>query len=201
MAKKIFFQSDDYQIEGLFDERPGSRGVVVSHPHPLYGGDMFAAGVESIVHVYWKKGYTTLRFNFRGVGNSQGHYEGGIGEQQDVRGAISYLNEAGVKKIDLAGYSFGAWVNAHALSQGPSVDRMVLVSPPVGFMDFKNVAALDCLKLVVTGSRDTIAPPEMIQKMLPAWNPEARFEIIEGADHFYGGYLERLESVLAGCLT
>lgn len=196
MAEKVTFKSNELLIEGLLDERPGDKGVVISHPHPLYGGNMYAAGVESIVHVYWKKGYTTLRFNFRGVGSSQGSYENGIGEQQDVLAALTFLGETGIKAIDLAGYSFGAWVNAHAILQDTFVERMVMVSPPVGFMDFKEVAAIESLKLVVTGSRDEIAPPELIKKILPAWNPEARFEIIEGADHFYGGYLERLEIVL-----
>jgi len=196
MADRVNFKSNDLLIEGLLDERAGDKGVVISHPHPLYGGNMYAAGVESIVHAYWKKGYTTLRFNFRGVGNSQGRYENGIGEQQDVQAALTFLSETGLKTIDLAGYSFGAWVNAHAILQDTLVERMVMVSPPVGFMDFKEVAAMECLKLVVTGSQDQIAPPELIKKMLPAWNPEASFEVIDGADHFYGGYLERLEIVL-----
>jgi alpha/beta superfamily hydrolase len=196
MAERILFRSDEFQIEGLLDRRTSDSGVVVSHPHPLYGGDMHSAGVESIVHAYRKKGYTTLKFNFRGVGNSQGCYDNGAGEQQDVRSAILCLSEFGLKTIDLAGYSFGAWVNFHAVQQAESVDRMIMVSPPVGFMDFKNVAAIDCLKLVVTGSRDEIAPPELIEKMLPAWNTHAHFEIIRGADHFYSGYFEQLETVL-----
>lgn len=196
MADRVNFKSNDLVIEGLLDERAGDKGVVISHPHPLYGGNMYAAGVESIVHAYWKKGYTTLRFNFRGVGSSQGRYEDGIGEQQDVLAALTFLSETGLATIDLAGYSFGAWVNSHAILQDSVVERMVMVSPPVGFMDFKKVAVIDCLKLVVTGSQDQIAPPELIKKMLPAWNPEAHFEVIEGADHFYGGYLERLEAVL-----
>jgi len=196
MAEKILIQSDNLQIEGLLDRRTTDKGAVISHPHPLYGGNMYAAGVESIVHAYWKKGYTTLRFNFRGVGNSQGLYDNGVGEQQDVLAALSFLSETGTKQIDLAGYSFGAWVNAHAVQQDTPVDRMILVSPPVGFMDFTKIAAIDRLKLVVTGSRDQIAPAEQIKMLLPAWNPEACFEIIEGADHFYGGYLDRLEKIL-----
>ncbi len=196
MAEKILIQSDNLQIEGLLDRRTTDKGAVISHPHPLYGGNMYAAGVESIVHAYWKKGYTTLRFNFRGVGSSQGLYDNGVGEQQDVLAALSFLSETGAKQIDLAGYSFGAWVNAHAVQQDTPVERMVLVSPPVGFMDFTKITAIDCLKLVVTGSQDQIAPAEQIKTLLPSWNPEARFEIIEGADHFYGGYLDRLEKIL-----
>ena len=196
MAEKILIQSDNLQIEGLLDRRTTDKGVVISHPHPLYGGNMYAAGVESIVHAYWKKGYTTLRFNFRGVGNSQGLYDNGVGEQQDVLAALSFLSETGTKQIDLAGYSFGAWVNAHAVQHDTPMERMVLVSPPVGFMDFTKIAAIHRLKLVVTGSRDQIAPAEQIKTLLPSWNPEARFEVIEGADHFYGGYLDRLEKIL-----
>lgn len=196
MAEKILIQSDNLQIEGLLSRRTTDKGAVISHPHPLYGGNMYAAGVESIVHAYWKKGYTTLRFNFRGVGNSQGRYDNGVGEQQDVLAAIAFLSETETKQIDLAGYSFGAWVNAHAVQQNTPVERIVLVSPPVGFMDFTKVAAIDRLKLVVTGSQDQIAPAEQIKTLLPSWNPEARFEIIEGADHFYGGYLDRLEKIL-----
>ncbi len=200
MAEKILIQSDNLQIEGLLDRRTTDKGAVISHPHPLYGGNMYAAGVESIVHAYWKKGYTTLRFNFRGVGNSQGIYDNGIGEQQDVLAALSFLSETETKQIDLAGYSFGAWVNAHAVQQDTPVERIVLVSPPVGFMDFTKITAIDRLKLVVTGSQDQIAPAEQIKTLLPSWNPEARFEIIEGADHFYGGYLDRLEKILDACL-
>ena len=196
MAEKILIQSDNLQIEGLLDRRTTDKGAVISHPHPLYGGNMYAAGVESIVHAYWKKGYTTLRFNFRGVGNSQGLYDNGVGEQQDVLAVLSFLGETGTKQIDLAGYSFGAWVNAHAVQQHTPVERMVLVSPPVGFMDFTKITAIDRLKLVVTGSQDQIAPAEQIKTLLPAWNPEACFEVIEGADHFYGGYLDRLEKIL-----
>jgi alpha/beta superfamily hydrolase len=71
-----------------------------------------------------------------------------------------------------------------------------MVSPPVGFMDFQKVRGINCLKLVITGSRDSIAPRELIQEMQSDWNPDALFEIIQGADHFYGGYFDRLEAVL-----
>jgi len=200
MAKKVNFLSEDYEIEGLFNKRSAENGVVITHPHPLYGGDMYNMVVEAIAHVYHLKAYSTLKFNFRGVGGSQGRYGDGIGEQMDVLAAISYLADTGIKKIDLAGYSFGAWVSAHAGRQEVPVENMVMVSPPVGFMDFLPDLAMDNLKLVVTGSEDNIAPVDLIESMLPAWSPEARFEVIDGADHFYGGYLKDLESVLSSFL-
>jgi alpha/beta superfamily hydrolase len=102
-----------------------------------------------------------------------------------------------MEQIDLTGYSFGAWVNAHAIKEDTLLEQMTMVSPPVGFMDFKSIGRMNSLKLVVTGNRDDIAPAEMVKKMIPIWNPDARFEVIDGADHFYGGYLGQLEEILA----
>lgn len=200
MAKKVTFLSEDYEIEGLFNKRDQDKGVVVTHPHPLYGGDMYNLVVETIVHVYYQKGYSTLKFNFRGIGKSQGEYDNGVGEQKDVLAAIAFLFEMGIKQIDLAGYSFGAWVNAHAIREDAPVQNIMMVSPPVGFMDFQPTSAMSGLKFVVTGSRDDIAPVDIIRKTFPVWNPDARFEVIDGADHFYGGYLGQLESVLSSCI-
>lgn len=200
MVKKVTFLSEDYEIEGLFNKRDQDKGVVVTHPHPLYGGDMYNLVVETIVHVYYQKGYSTLKFNFRGVGKSQGEYDNGIGEQKDVLAAIAFLFETGIKQIDLAGYSFGAWVNAHAIREDAPVQNIMMISPPVGFMDFQPISAMSDLKLVIAGSRDDIAPVDIIRKTLPVWNPDARFEVIDGADHFYGGYLGQLESVLSSSI-
>ncbi len=197
MAEKIRFFSEEYEIEGLLNQRDEKKGVVVTHPHPLYGGDMNNLVVESIVHVYHMKGYSTLKFNFRGVGRSQGAYDNGLGEQKDVLSALSFLADMGMERIDLAGYSFGAWVNAHALQKDTLAKQMIMVSPPVGFMDFKSIATMNTLKFVVTGNRDDIAPADVIEKMMSTWNPNARFEVIDGADHFYGGYLDQLEAVLS----
>ena len=197
MAERISFLSEEYEIEGLLNQRDEKKGVVVTHPHPLYGGDMYNLVVESIVYVYHMKGYSTLKFNFRGVGRSQGAYDNGIGEQKDVLSALSFLSNMGMERIDLAGYSFGAWVNAHAIQKDTLTKQMIMVSPPVGFMDFNSIVTMDTLKFVVTGNRDDIAPAAVIEKMIPIWNPNARFEVIDGADHFYGGYLNQLESVLS----
>jgi alpha/beta superfamily hydrolase len=196
MVKKVRFFSENFEIEGLFSKKDEKKGVVVTHPHPLYGGDMYNLVVETIVHVYSIKGYSTLKFNFRGVGRSQGTYDNGDGEQKDVLAALSFLGDMGMEQIDLAGYSFGAWVNAHAVQEDVAVKNMVMISPPAGFMDFSTIGPMERLKLVVTGSRDDIAPADVVKQMCSVWNPNARFVVIDGADHFYGGYLNQLEAVL-----
>lgn len=201
MEKTATFISDRLEIEGRLAAGDLHKGVVITHPHPLYGGDMHNNVVAAVGRAYQKIGSTTLKFNFRGVGGSQGNYSDGIGEQEDVRAAVAYLADIGIRQIDLAGYSFGAWVNALAVNDGLKVDNLIMVSPPVAFIDFKSISDLSSLKLIITGSRDDIAPADKVEKLYPAWNPTAEFEVISGADHFYGGYQDKLEAVLADFLT
>ena len=114
--ERVFFQSGEIKLEGLYQNFTGNNALIVSHPHPQHGGDMLNNVVETIVESYHEREYTTLRYNFRGVGASEGEYDNGVGEQEDVRAAIEYLSSMGKDNIDLAGYSFGSWVNALGLA-------------------------------------------------------------------------------------
>lgn len=194
MAEKISFLSDGYILEGLLDLKSRNIGVVITHPHPLYGGDMYNYVVETIADAFRKKGYSTLRFNFRGVGESQGQYGEGVAERQDLISAIGFLSQQGIKTIDLAGYSFGAYINAHVGCQ--NIRNMIMVSPPVNFIRFDGVKELPCLTLVISGDEDEFASPGEIHRLIPLWNPDARFDIVSDADHFYGGRLRELETLL-----
>ena len=196
MEEKVCFRSGDFELEGLFESGRTARGVVITHPHPLYGGDMHNPVVDAIRRVYRMKGFATLRFNFRGAGESEGLHDNGVGEQVDVLAALSFLTGSGFQPVDLAGYSFGAWVNALTLQREGRTENLVMVSPPVAFIDFASIGRLPGLRLVVTGSRDEIAPPGVIQQMLTTWNPSAHFDIIDGSDHFYGRYTRQLEDIL-----
>ncbi len=200
MEEKVYFQSGDISLSGLLHRGSKTGGVVITHPHPLYGGNMFNSVVEAIGRVYRNFGWTTLRFNFRGVGESQGAYGEGIREQEDVVAAVACLQAAGVRHIDVAGYSFGAWVNALAEPKLASAERLVLVSPPVAFLDFSGVEKLPALAQVITGSEDELAPPEIIAPFLPAWNSGVRLTVIDKADHFFFGFERELEKVLAEAL-
>ncbi len=194
--ERVFIQAGEVKIEGMVDNAPGKKAVIVTHPHPLYGGDMSNNVVEAVVQAYRQKGYTTFRFNFRGVGQSEGNYDEGIGEQEDVRAGLSYLNGLGKSSIDLAGYSFGAWVNALGLKSFDHAKRIIMVSPPVNFIDFSFLGYDAKIQLVIAGSEDDIAPPGMIKGMLKDWNPEVHFSIIQGADHFYGGKTDELKKII-----
>jgi uncharacterized protein len=182
-------------LEGLIHQGAAGSGVVITHPHPLYGGDMYNNVVEAIQKAYQEKGYSTLRFNFRGVGGSTGRYDEGNGEQQDVLAALNFLEDSGATIIHLAGYSFGAWVNAK-IADTDSAYPMIMVSPPAAMLAFPEGLKIITLKLVVTGSADEFAPPELIRGLASNWNPSARFEIIDDADHFFWGFADALNTVL-----
>ncbi len=198
--EKINFRSGALVLEGLLGRADGGKGVVVTHPHPLYGGTMRNNVVSTLIQAFRNAAYTTLRFNFRGTGASQGAYDDGSGEQEDVKAALDYLSAMGCIELDLAGYSFGAWVNAMGQELYPEVEHLYLISPPVAFMDCSTLAYSPRIRMVVTGSHDDIAPPSMIREMIGKWNPDAVFRIIEGADHFYAGYEEELSGVMKGYL-
>jgi len=200
METEVHFTSSECRIEGRLHEG-NSRAVVITHPHSLYGGNMHNPVVETITEVFRQKGYTTLRFNFRGVEGSQGRYDEGRGEQEDVRQAVIYLQQRGFGPIELSGYSFGTWVNAQCAVGKLSEIGMTMVSPPTAFMDFRMIQHLPGLTLAITGSRDDIAPPDMLRRILPLWNPGARLEVLPGADHFFLDQLETLAAALQKALA
>ncbi len=195
--KRIFFEADGLKIEGMLADFPGDHGVVISHPHPLYGGTMHNNVVRAVVHAYQEEGYSTLRFNFRGVENSEGDFGNGVGEQEDVKAALKAM---GKKNMDLVGYSFGAWVNALGLEKFAEAQRLIMVSPPVSFVDFSFLEHSPRIKLVICGTRDQIAEYKRVEEMLPRWNEQAVFRAIQGADHFYSGHEEELIDIIGAFL-
>ncbi len=198
METPVMFRSaDGVLLEALLARSSGSTGVIVTHPHSLYGGNMENPVVESIARIYGDKGFTTLRFNFRGVGMSEGGFADGTGERADVGAAIEYLLRAGIERVHLAGYSFGARVLAGMRQLPPQVCLQLHVAPPVAFMDYTSVAHISKLRHVIAGQNDDIAPVEDISVRIEGWNPEARLTVIAGGDHFFSRTMAEFERVLA----
>lgn len=196
----VFFTAGPLRLEGRLCLVPGQDAVVITHPHPLYGGDLDNPVVAVLTAAYQRRGYSTLRFNFRGVGASGGHYADGQGEQDDVRAAATYLAGLGKTVSDLAGYSFGAWVNLSLNPPLATVRRQLLVAPPVGFLEFGAVTAPPDL-IVVAGDRDDFAPLALLRELLPVWQPAARLHVLPGVDHFYWNALDRLAALVEAVLT
>ena len=194
MEKTVSIPCGELILEGSYAPAVGEKAVVVTHPHPLYGGDMHNPVVTTVAQTYGREGYGALRFNFRGVGNSQGNYDNGEGEKDDLLAAVRWLFEKGATGVVLAGYSFGAWVISRLDTLPDRVTNIVLVSPPVAMMAFKPSPALAHVTGIITGDSDDIAPPADISALMAGMKLKARMETIPGCDHFYGGRLPDLAS-------
>lgn len=178
-----------------------SAGVVVCHPHPLYGGDMDNPVVVRVAEVCTSLGLATLRFNFRGVGGSTGAHGGGRAEAIDVDTARQHLASTlgPPAAIALAGYSFGAAVVAAVAARTPDVAGVALIAPPVGLPDYEALRAPEGLGgrlLLVAGSRDQYCPQESLAGLGRAV-PGSVVRVIADADHFFFGKLFPLGEAVA----
>jgi len=171
-------------------------GLVVCHPHPLYGGDMDNPVVVRVAEVAQGAGVATLRFNFRGVGASGGVHGSGEGEQDDVAAALAVLAGRLPAKspIGLAGYSFGAWVAARVAAAMPALAALALLAPPLAIYDLDFLVRAPAHTLLVAGGRDQYCPVEAIERLGRRLGIKA--EIVEGAEHFFFGKLFPLGEAL-----
>lgn len=168
-----------------------TAGVVICHPHPLYGGDMENPVVVRVQEVCAALGLATLRFNFRGVGASGGVHGGGVGEQDDATAALDALAKAtgtGCGTLAIAGYSFGSRIAALVGSRDGRVGGMALIAPPLAMSDFGFLQDIRVPTLAVAGTRDQYCPPDEFARFTAA-RPWITAATIEGADHFFFGKL------------
>jgi alpha/beta superfamily hydrolase len=202
--QQVTFPSQNLTLEGLYAPPSAAaiKGAVMCHPHPQYGGSMYNNVVEAALEAFWQRAFATLRFNFRGVGDSEGSYGGGQGEAQDAAAAISYMRaQLGNPSapIVLAGYSFGAAAAWRAAPQSGALDALVLIAAPLQMMNPD--AILSAKKIIlIGGSQDSFCPPEGL-KELSAKLDNASFKVIDGADHFFAGYEDEITSALAEMLA
>ena len=202
--KQVTFRSGDLTLEGLLASRDSEApAAVVCHPHPMYGGSMFNNVVDAILAAMWQLGYSTLRFNFRGVGASEGEHDGGRGERDDAAAAMVYLlSQPGVVKNGavMAGYSFGAMVALAAGYEHPDVSRIVAVALPLSMTEARVPAGASKPLLLVSGDHDSYSPLAGLTTLREKIGKSARLEIIKGADHFFGGSEAELSRVIAASL-
>jgi alpha/beta superfamily hydrolase len=205
MMKKtsVSFPSGQLLLEGVAvtPEGPGPfPAVIVCHPHPLYGGSMDNDVVCSLFETLTQASFVSFKFNFRGVGGSQGEFDQGIGEQQDVEAAISFIgtvNEVDSERIGLAGYSAGAGFALPVGSSDGRIRALAAVSPPLLMFDFDFLKACSKPKLLISGSRDDLTPADRFLEFCRNLPEPKEYESIQGADHFWSGY----QSPLAAKVT
>jgi len=179
------------------EERQGEDVVVViCHPHPLYGGSMANKVVHIVANTFGEMGLPTLRFNFRGVGHSQGRYDQGRGEVQDLIATCQWLKQRyPTTSLWLAGFSFGAYV-AYQAHQHVNAERLLLIAPPVTLFDFNLGVPVQIPWMVIQGGKDEIIAPEKVSAWVHRQGNSASYEWLGDADHFFHGRLNRIRDVI-----
>jgi len=187
--QKVVFGLEAVPLEGLFSPSGSSTGAIITHPHPLMGGDMRNNVVQTVTKSFFAAGFSTLRFNFRGTGGSSGTFDGGRGEQEDVLSATSYLKLQGIMDVILAGYSFGAWVSAGVIRRGTFLPA-VFLAPPITLFDFDFPSLRGKIGIIFCGGNDPYCPSGEITSI--AKDLSCTLDIIPYADHFFFGHEEDL---------
>jgi alpha/beta superfamily hydrolase len=187
-TKRVVIEAEE-SLEGVLVEGAGKGGVVICHPHPLYGGSMWNNVVDAMEDGFLRSGFTTLKFNFRGVGASTGRYDEGEGEIRDVVAASRFTRE-GVGKGErfvLAGYSFGAWVCARAASEVGGGLELFLVAYPFSFYGTEELRAFPGKVCLVGGSLDDVAPLDSLLSVYRDLKTEKSLKVVPSS-HFFAGH-------------
>ncbi|HEY7111290.1 MAG TPA: alpha/beta family hydrolase [Thermoanaerobaculia bacterium] len=198
--QSLTFSGPAGPIEALWKEAvpPRAGAAVFAHPHPLYGGTLHSRVVYRAAQALTRSGYGTLRFNFRGVGLSAGTHDGGRGETDDFRAALSEAERRGGLPIVAGGFSFGSAVALRAIAGDRRVAAYIGVALPLATSSGDGVPSPDVPALFVVGSRDTLAPPERVRAFAEGFGDLVE---IAGADHFFEGHLPELEAAIEGFLS
>jgi alpha/beta superfamily hydrolase len=174
-----------------------THAAVVCHPHPLYGGTLHNKVVFHAMKALNSFGFPVLRFNFRGTGLSEGEHAGGIGEVDDVRAALDWIEQEFALPVIFAGFSFGAAVGlrvAYADDRVPALIALGLPAVPVEnrVYDFEFLRACTKPKLFVSGARDQFAPPGKLEALVDTFAEPKKLVRIEAGDHFFEGRLREM---------
>ena len=181
--------------------------AIILHPHPIYGGTMNNKVVYAMYHTFAEAGFNVLRFNFRGVGGSQGEYDRGEGELEDATAALEWLqeNNRSARACWVGGFSFGAWIGMQLLMRRPEVTSFVSIAPPANMYDFSFLAPCPTSGLMVHGTQDQVAPLVETQKLVERLHMQKGIHIqldkVAGANHYFQGHLDALDTSVASYLA
>src|SRR4051812_19280097 len=189
------------RIEGRY--APGKRDnapiALILHPHPKAGGHMNNPVAVQLYHLFMKRGFATLRFNFRGVGRSQGEFDSGIGELADAASALDWLQTSNptASQCWVAGYQFGAWIGMQLLMRRPETDGFISVTPPTNMYDFSFLAPCPASGLILHGGSDSIVPPPEVERVVSKLRTQKGividYDVVPGASHFWAENLPDVE--------
>ncbi len=198
---EVIVNGPEGRIEGRYT--PGKSHdapiALILHPHPQHGGTMNNKIVYSMFHSFARRGFACLRFNFRGVGRSQGRYDKGEGELSDAAAVLDWLRakNPNSQQCWVAGFSFGAWIGMQLLMRRPEINGFISVAPPANLYDFNFLAPCPASGLFIQGDQDNIVPVDEVNKLAAKLNQQkgvmVEEKIISGADHFFASKIDKID--------
>jgi alpha/beta superfamily hydrolase len=193
----IVFSGPAGFLEGRYHHSSATDSMaLILHPHPLHGGSMNNRIAYKMYDSFKRLGCSVMRFNFRGVGKSQGRYDAGIGEISDAAAALDWMRTVNPNHGDvwIAGYSFGAFIGMQLLMRRPEISGWVSVAPPANHYDFGFLAPCPCGGLMLHGDGDELVPEPTVRKLVDKLNAQRNvhvdYRVVEGADHVFASHAD-----------
>ena len=205
---EVIFNGPDGRLEGRYHQskKPDAPIAIVLHPHPLHGGNMNNRVVFIMFNNFVERGFSVLRFNFRGVGRSQGAFDNGVGELSDAAYAFDWMQQFNSNSpfCWIGGYSFGALISMQLMMRRPEIEGLVSISPPAGREDFSFLAPCPSSGLIIHGDTDAHIPLDAVKKLAQKLdgqkNISVNLSIVKGADHFYKDNMDNLSKEVTSYL-
>ena len=197
---EVIFPGPEGRLQGRYapSARPRPPVAIVLHPHPQGGGTMNNAINLALYNMFVARGFATLRFNFRGVGRSEGVFDNGVGELSDAASALDWLQAQYPETAGtwVAGFSFGAWIGMQLLMRRPEVRGFISIAPPANMYDFGFLAPCPSSGLIVAGTDDEVVTEPAVQKLVDKLKTQRHitidYEKIGGANHFFENEMPQL---------
>lgn len=205
---EVIINGPEGRLEGRYHHSPQPNAPIalVLHPHPRHGGTMNNKIVYNLFHAFAKRGFSVLRFNFRGIGRSEGTYDNGLGELSDAASALDWMqsHNRDASCCWIGGFSFGAWISMQLLMRRPEIAGFISVAPPANVFDFAFLAPCPSSGLVVQGTSDEQVPEPEVAKLVERLTAQRGIAIdyhrVEGANHFFTDRIDELNVAVGSYL-
>ena len=200
---EVIFNGPAGRLEGRYHQSKQEQAPIalILHPHPQFGGTMNNPIVHSLYYMFAQRGFSVLRFNFRGVGRSQGLFENGAGELADAAAALDWMQTLTkeARSCWIAGVSFGAWISMQLLMRRPEIQGFLTIAPLAKHYDFSFLAPCPTSGLIVNGAEDKVTPPDVVEALVKKLKTQKGITIdhvpMPKTNHFFEGKIDELTAI------
>jgi alpha/beta superfamily hydrolase len=205
---EVIFTGPAGRIEGRYHPAPQKNApiAIILHPHPQFGGTMNHQIIYQLYYAFVHRGFAAIRFNFRGVGRSQGNFDHGTGELSDAASALDWAQSINpeARSCWIAGFSFGAWIGMQLLMRRPEIEGFISIAPPANLYDFSFLAPCPSSGLIVHGDKDAVVPHKdvtgLVDKLKTQKGIIIEQRIVPAANHFFDSKIDVLMTAVIGYL-